>query len=427
MAGSSLTGLDMRNTSIQEEAINEHFADLDKLAINSTDELSRIQKFRKDVTAFLDNWRTLLQARQESESDKVFFATTSSIGIKALPLMECFKKVNDDSDELLAKYTPIADEFHPRAVKAREKLRYTAILAMLVNVLLVIPFGFLLNKSAMQRIQFLINNMKAYADGKKEFIAIRGEDELHVLDSSFRSMYKRLELLDELKRSMRAMVSHDLRSPLAAVTLRIDFMLDAKQEIDAETRNDLRQLKLESKKLHRLANTLLDIDKMDDGSLQFSLQTAAADDLIKISIESVMAELRAKSVSIKEELDEDCFFLCDKERVVQVIINLLSNTIKSAPANSEITVRLRNKEDKTCRCEIHNRGPVISANEQEEIFNKFNSTEKSADDHKGSGLGLYICKKLITAQNGNIGYEPSSDGGGCFWFELAQHEGSEQQ
>ncbi|MBX9685415.1 MAG: HAMP domain-containing histidine kinase [Candidatus Obscuribacterales bacterium] len=418
IAGSSLTGLQIRSTENQEDLIKQHFADLESLSKNSPREQNSIHELKKDAFSFLDTWKSLTLSHQPSQLDRVFFGDLSSSSSKTLPLLHGFKKINDGTEEILRVYTPIAEEFHPKAVQARERLRLAALLAIVFNILLLIPFALLLNKSTLLRLQLLINNMKTFADGGKVFASVGGKDELQALDHSFREMFKQLEKLEELKKAMRAMVSHDLRSPLTSMSLRIELMLDSEEPLGAETEKDLKQLNSESQRLRRLANTLLDIEKMEDGSMTLDLRPARCKDLVEIAVESVLAQCKRKSISVIREIDESMQFLCDKDRAIQVLVNLLSNAVKYSPKNSEIIVRVL-ESGKNWRCEVLDQGPGVPAEQEKLLFSKFTQLEQAVDTKKqGSGLGLYICKMLIGVQKGKIGFESKESGGSCFWFEL---------
>ena len=114
---------------------------------------------------------------------------------------------------------------------------------------------------------------------------------------------------------------------------------------------------------------------------------------------------------------------CDSDRTIQVLVNLLSNAIKFAPKDSVITLRSKLTTDHSFRFEVVDQGPGVPPDQINSLFAKFHQLDQpTAVKQEGSGLGLYICRMLITAQGGKVGYTSPGDRGSCFWFELPLKE-----
>ncbi len=140
-----------------------------------------------------------------------------------------------------------------------------------------------------------------------------------------------------------------------------------------------------------------------------------------------MASLKSELEKLQHDVTEsipqwtrspDLMVRCDKDRIIQVLINLLANAIKFSPARSEIEIRGTIK-DRFARIEVVDSGPGVPEEAVGRLFLKFSQIEQSADTRNlGTGLGLYISKLLVEAHGGQIGYSARTPTGSRFWFEL---------
>lgn len=422
LASQSIIGANAPTEKVekQREKLNQDFQALRRLTAGEPAARKLIAETEKHAKQFLELWEDLALAYQPSRGDQLFFSQFLGKDEFTESLTLAFNRIREDTDKLRALYTPIAQEFHPQAVKARESLRIAIVFAVFFNLVLVAAFAVMLNKNTLIRLAILSQNMKAFSRGESALVRLRGNDELSELDQSFNSMAMELKRLDELRKSMQAMVSHDLRSPLTSMGLRVELMLgDLDERVPPATARNLKLLGSEIERLRRLANTLLDIDKIQDGSLKVELIPVLCKDIVEVSVEAVFAQSKRREIEIKCELPENSAFLCDKDRTIQVLVNFLSNAVKFAPKKSVITIALREVGEKCWKVSVSDQGPGIPEDKRDRLFNKFSQLDQPAEIKKeGSGLGLYICKLLIEVQGGKVGFEPGQSGGSSFYFEL---------
>ncbi len=424
-ATKSLTGMGTSKNEGPRARIDGDYSSLKKLASKEPKTLKLLEKWQKHAYQFLDLWEELSAAFQPGENDKLFFSQFMGKGEYNESLMLAFDRVRTDTDELISIYTPIAQEFHPRAVKARADLRNGVIIAIVFNVLLVISVAIMLNKNTLSRLKILMDNMKAFSKGQSPAASLGGNDELSDLDKAFRDMSDELARLEEFRQSMRAMVNHDLRSPLTSMSLRVELMMESRNDepVPPQMLKDLKLIKSETDRLRRLANTLLDVDKMEDGSVDVQAVNVPCADIVAVSVESLLAQCKRKKIQIVETVPADSAFFCDKDRTIQVLVNFLSNAAKFAPKNSTIEIAIVPAENDRWRLEVLDEGPGVPEDKKDKLFAKFSQLEQAAEVRKeGSGLGLYICKMLIEAQKGNVGFRGRESGGSCFWFEIPRGE-----
>lgn len=226
--------------------------------------------------------------------------------------------------------------------------------------------------------------------------------------------------LDLLKQQFLALLTHDLRSPLSSIMLSMELLMNMyASALPEKARLILVRTLSEVQRLARLTNSLLDVEQIESGEFVVTVAGTTCGDIVEPSLDAVLALADRKTIEICRDYDAGTVVLCDKERMVQVFVNLLSNAIKFSPENSRITIRGRNTDSGLVRFEVVDEGPGVPADQIEQLFCKFRQLEQpEAVKKQGSGLGLYICKQLMSAQSGTIGYCPAEKQGSCFWLEL---------
>lgn len=409
-------------------AVNEEMVELLMKKTNELAERTRnnehawtlANRLHRESRRFVSNLRELA-ASYEPVEHRLYSAEF----LTGFEFMETLKVVIDhmekDSIELLKIYTRTAKEFEPAEMAARRDMRNSFIIAGAFNVLLVIALAVVIQKRTLSRLQTLMENMKHFADGTREYRRLDGKDELAELDEAFQKMSSRRNRLEELRKSMRAMVAHDLRTPLTSMGLNLELVLAGDVgAIPPTVTRVVKRVHSEASRLQRLSNTLLDIDKLEDGKLDINTTPAACTELIETSIEAVRAQFERKKLVIEFAATGEFFCLCERDRTIQVLVNLLSNAVKFADANSKIEVTCQLQSDtKNVRFEVLDEGPGVPAEKAMTLFTKFTQLDQPEEiKQQGSGLGLYICKMLVEAQRGDVGYNKRTERGSCFWFSL---------
>ena len=166
---------------------------------------------------------------------------------------------------------------------------------------------------------------------------------------------------------------------------------------EAERRKYLDIMVKETERLTRLINEVLDLAKIESGRADWYMENIDLAEVLKEAIEATSQLFREKSVSIIELTPSfPITVFADRDRIIQVVINLLSNAAKfSPPDGGRVTVRLYFKE-REIRVEVADNGPGIHPEEQQKIFEKFKQiTDLRNGKPKGTGLGLAICRRII--------------------------------
>jgi two-component system, OmpR family, sensor histidine kinase KdpD len=215
-----------------------------------------------------------------------------------------------------------------------------------------------------------------------------------------------LKARDSLERALLNSISHDLRTPLAAITGALSTVLDEGEKLTAESLKDLLvTAREESERLNRFVANLLDMTRLEAGALRPRLEFCDVQDLIGCALTAL--EKRIGRTEVQIHLPPDLPLVpMDLGLMVQVLVNLLDNALKYAPEGGvEIASYLRG--DRLC-IDIADHGPGIAETELERIFDKFYRIPEGVG---GTGLGLSICKGIVECHGGSIRAE-NNDGGG---------------
>jgi two-component system sensor histidine kinase KdpD len=221
---------------------------------------------------------------------------------------------------------------------------------------------------------------------------------------------------ERLRSSLLSSVSHDLRTPLAAVIGAASSLLDSDTVLDAPTRRELLQtIYDEADRLNRLVNNLLHMTRLESGSVQVEKEWQPLEEVIGAALTRLEARLHAHPLTTHLPADLPLVPL-DSVLIEQVLINLLDNAIKHTPPGTPITISAWATPD-TVTVEVADHGPGLPAGDEQRIFEKFYRAQRAVE-HSGVGLGLTICRGIIAAHGGRIWAENRPDGGVALRFTL---------
>lgn len=311
--------------------------------------------------------------------------------------------------------------------KTRQFVWIVLVIGVIVNVVLAVGLALHFNRSTTQRLQVLLDNTMRLASGKPLTPSISGDDdEIAYLDKVFRDTAKSLADSEATKRELTAMITHDLRSPLAAVQAVLELLamgVYGQQSSDAVLHLNMAEDNVN--RVLRLINDLLDVEKMRAGKLTIEPAPMLISDAINKSVDAVRSLAEQKQLQIDVVLPDPAPTVnADAGRIAQVMINLLTNAIKYSPDKSTVRVVVTELEREQTQVSVIDTGCGIAPEMQQTIFEKFEQTQNAVvtqvGQTKGSGLGLAICKAIVEQHNGQIGVRSEVGNGSMFWFTLPQ-------
>lgn len=222
-------------------------------------------------------------------------------------------------------------------------------------------------------------------------------------------------------KDFHSVLAHELRAPLTSIKGSLRLLEGFGYDPQSKKGKELIHIGIESTdRLIRLISELLDLGKIESGESNLKLQNLEVNDLIEIASDN-LANYR---VDDKVEIHTngiDANVVADKDRILQVLINLISNAMKFSPSGGTVDVSVAKCDTGTLRFSVKDTGPGISLENQQKLFTKFQQLmPEDGIPRQGSGLGLTIAKAIIEQHSGRIGVDSKVGSGSTFWFELPQ-------
>ncbi len=221
---------------------------------------------------------------------------------------------------------------------------------------------------------------------------------------------------ERLRNAILTSIPHDLRTPLAAILGSASSLLESDGSLDLATRRELLQnICDEAERLRAVLNNVLDLTKLESGTLQVHKDDALPiEEPLSSALARVEKHLADRPVSTQIVPDLPMIPM-DATLIEQVLMNLLDNALKYTPAGSPIDIRAF-LEDHAVVVEVADRGPGLPGDDPDQLFEKFYRGDQQG--REGFGLGLTICRGIIKAHGGEIHAQQRPGGGARFWFTL---------
>jgi len=223
--------------------------------------------------------------------------------------------------------------------------------------------------------------------------------------------------LDEKKSEFISVASHELKTPITVVKAYTQMLKQLEGEYSERVGVILEKLNVQASKLSALAHQLMDVSKMENGSLQYDLTEIDLNAFVEETVK-MLATVHAGN-TIQLSLGPDCRIQADPMRLEQVLTNLLGNASKYSSANSIIEVCTQLSPDQNSGVVIiKDKGLGMSEEGIERIFDKFYRLDEVSKSHPGLGMGLYISSKIISDHGGKIWVESKLNEGSTFSFSV---------
>jgi len=267
-------------------------------------------------------------------------------------------------------------------------------------------------RQAIAHCDLLEDNKELFAEAK------RRREELEIANKKLIDMYK-------LQRDFTSTVSHELRTPLASIKTAVDLVYKRMVgEINPEQTEVLGRAQKSVEHLQRLVSDILDLTKIESGKMQMDFKIQNINDAINEVIYAQQDVAKSRELYLKAELDPNLSKVpFDKDRIIQVLNNLISNAIKFTK-HGGVTVKT---EDKSANnhiiINVTDTGKGIAEADFPKLFQKFQQIETSEKNEKGgTGLGLAICKEIVLRHGGKVAVESTLGKGTTFSFVLPIQE-----
>jgi PAS domain S-box-containing protein len=238
------------------------------------------------------------------------------------------------------------------------------------------------------------------------------------------------QLYSDAQRAIRtredvlAIVSHDLRNPLASITMNADQLFHSPERITPQwvTKN-AQIIRRNARQMNRLIGDLLDVASLDGGRLSLELKPNRTRGLVAETLSMFEAQASERSIRLLSTPLPDVDILCDRERVLQVLSNLIGNALKFSPQGRSIALQ-GEVHGRVVQFSVSDEAAGITPDQIEHIFERYWQAPEAL--RKGSGLGLYITKGIVEAHGGRIWVDSTPGVGSRFYFTIPLAERAEE-
>lgn len=284
------------------------------------------------------------------------------------------------------------------------------------SLILSLLFGTVMSKRLVSPIARVINTAKAiskgfYSDRIKEKSNTR---EINQLTVTINDLAENMEKQEILRKRLTGDVAHELRTPLATLQSHLEAMMDGIWPADSE------RLKSCHEEIVRISKMVGDLEKLaryESENFVLNMDTFDITELAKRQIHNFENEFLSKGLELKLT-GADCRVYADKDKISQVLVNLLSNALKYTPEGGMVVINIQYNDVNT-EISVTDNGPGIPGEDLPYIFERFYRADKSRNKLTGgSGIGLTICKSIVLAHGGSIYVQSNIGKGTKFTFTI---------
>lgn len=369
-------------------------------------------------------WASCDEVDLSKETETIMASDGTSIvmdmfsSLISFPTMTVFQTMKDDGGNALGVIFMHIDMtgLYESITQVYMDILLSALIAVFFATLAV----FYITNIITRPIKLMNNTVMRFSRGDFDArIDMRGQDEVSQLGRSFNHMADELNTLEQARRSFVANVSHELRSPLTSMRGFLEAMSDG--TIPKEEYGKYLNIVLsENRRMTSMVNDLLDLARIESGQSVLNITVFDINELLVRTLITFEAQINAKNIDMRLELAKNHSGVkADRDRITQVIRNLVDNAIKFSPEGGVLAVKTRFNGD-SCYVSVKDNGAGISKEDLPYVFDRFYKAEKAhtPSNTSGTGLGLSIVRRILEQHGQDIFAESNVGEGACFTFTL---------
>jgi|GEM_PF-3122260 len=254
-----------------------------------------------------------------------------------------------------------------------------------------------------------------------------GNDEITDLARHFNHMAERIQVLvgglrrsEQARKELLVTVSHELRTPMTSISGFAEALRDGIVKDEERKHRYYQIIAAESARLTRLINDLFDVSKLETGQLELRMQAMAVAPWLSDFAEAQRPLAEGAGLRLDLEINpaaQPARVYGDRDRLDQVLTNLVGNALRFAPPESSVVIGARAEGDDLV-VTVADQGPGLKPDEAGRVFDRFFQGQEKGQGHKGAGLGLAIVRSLVEAHGGSVGVDSAPGAGATFWVRL---------
>ncbi|HJT09522.1 MAG TPA: HAMP domain-containing sensor histidine kinase, partial [Candidatus Nitrosotalea sp.] len=332
---------------------------------------------------------------------------------------------------LLGVTSQFVDEWN-KFIDSKLNQNVIVVQALLIADIVVFLLVMLSIRKSLSPLQMLTNAIVRIKEGiYSERIEYNSNDEMGELANTINSMASTIQKKEEetkkieiAKDEFLAMITHELKTPLVPIQGYSDILLgEHLGQLNKSQKERLEIIRSSSLSLLQLISDLLDAQKLELGQLRIKKLNHNLKKTVETTINAMQPQAISDKIQLVQNLDRDIYSNYDEERIIQVLTNLVKNSLKATPTKTgKIEVLVKENQDEII-VSVQDNGKGIPIDARDKIFKKFYQVDTSSTrESGGSGLGLSICKGIVEAHGGRIWVESEMNKGSIFSFTLPKSE-----
>jgi len=302
-----------------------------------------------------------------------------------------------------------------------ERVNRATLLGALISGSIAVVFALILAAIILKPVRGLTTAANQMSQGDlSQRVKVQGKGELAILGETFNQMAESLQTGEANRRAMTADIAHELRNPLAIQRAHLEALQDGVYPL---TNENLIPVLKQNYQLSRLVEDLRTLALADAGELVLDKQRINLTEVCRDTMARFEPQAKVKALELSCEHDlTQSFVKADRERLQQILDNLMQNALRYAPDGGAIVLTLKQVRNMAV-ITVHNNGPQIPDEVLKHLFERFYREDKARDRARGgTGLGLAIARKLAEAHGGTLSIENHPEGGVTFKLTLPMRE-----
>jgi len=268
-------------------------------------------------------------------------------------------------------------------------------------------------------LQRMLNTARSFPTGKQKHLPLEGPREVKDLTRAFNDMTSRVQSSQDSQREFVANVSHELKTPLTSIQGFAQAILDGTADTDESRKQAATIIYNEAGRMHRMVLDLLDLARLDAGTIEFQRAAVDINALLHTILEKFTPQAKKANILLSQEGEISQPILGDGDRLAQVFTNLVDNALKFTPAGGQVVIHANQGENKA-EITVSDTGIGIPSEALPSIFDRFyqaDSSRRGGEKH-GAGLGLAIAREIVQAHGGTISVRSELGKGSSFTVQL---------
>ncbi|MBI5127777.1 HAMP domain-containing histidine kinase [Candidatus Roizmanbacteria bacterium] len=405
---------------------------VDQIADQVTHEIIKSSKIRSIFIYFMDHKNNVLYPLSIAFSEEpptvsddvlhIYYNEKISLNEESHPLIESIRSKKIINEKKMSRLFSQLDSDEVDKIQRQ------------INIKEYLIYPFFIRKESAGAIVFGLGEAEFTFEYWKDFIfrlpeVISIAINNAILYQQIEESNDKLRELDKLKDEFVSVASHELRTPITAIKNYLWLAMSKGKISDEETKNYLNIGYSSSERLLNLVEDMLTVSRIEGKRLVLQMESVNLNDLVKSVFDEFSVNATERKIKLKMDLGEKIRFTKgDKEKLREVIQNILGNAIKFTSDQGEVNIIVSEKGSFQT-IEVFNTGSFIDPDDKNKLFEKFRRIETKQSDKapvKGTGLGLYISKQLIELHNGRIDVMSEKNEGTAFIISLPKAEVNEK-